>query len=146
MDSYRHVLLFGVHWLFAEHLESGGSVQKIALQCHMKCYFWEFLKSHSRTRESYLLLLKDLELFEGLSSTDCRCRSRIEPPLYAPYFWGTKHLSFFLKRLGCCSYFNSKFSACHLLMAIPSYGASRLRNFRYFSWWCNILGCWTLFL
>ncbi len=36
--------------------------------------------------------------------------------------------------------FNSKFSACHLLMAIPSYGASRLRNFRYCSW------CWPLFL
>jgi hypothetical protein len=26
MDSYRHVFLFVVHWLFAEHLESGGSV------------------------------------------------------------------------------------------------------------------------
>jgi hypothetical protein len=42
--------------------------------------------------------------------------------------------------------FNSKFSASHLLMAIPSYFASTFRNFRYCSWWCNILGCWTLFL
>jgi hypothetical protein len=43
--------------------------------------------------------------------------------------------------------FNSKFPACHLSMAIPSYGgASRLRNFTYCSSWCNILGCGTLFL
>jgi hypothetical protein len=41
--------------------------------------------------------------------------------------------------------FNSKFSACHLLET-TSYGASGLKNFRYCSWWCNGLGCWTLFL
>jgi hypothetical protein len=27
--------------------------------------------------------------------------------------------------------FNSKFPVCHLLMAIPSYGASKFRNFKY---------------
>jgi hypothetical protein len=35
MDSYRHVFLLVVRRSFAEHLESGGSVQKIGLQCHL---------------------------------------------------------------------------------------------------------------
>jgi len=38
------------------------------------------------TRESYLLLLKDLELFEDSPSTDCLCMSRIEPPSMRPVF------------------------------------------------------------
>ncbi len=66
--------------------------------------------------------------------------------LYAPNFWGTKHMIFFLEKIRVVLKFNSNFSARHLSMAILSYGAFRLRNFRYCSWWCKISGCWTLFL
>ncbi len=47
--------------------------------------------------------------------------------LYAPYFWGTKHMSFFLKRLGCCWNSIASFQRviCHwlfLLMVLPDSG------------------------
>jgi hypothetical protein len=87
MESYRHVFLLVVHRLFAEHLESGGSVQKsCSLMSLEVLVLREFLKSHSRTKESYLLFLKDLELFEGLSSADWLCMSWIEPPSMRPIF------------------------------------------------------------
>ncbi len=102
------------------------------MQPHDTC--WEFLKSQSRTRESYLLLLKDLELFEGLSSTDCLCMSRIEPASMHPIF-EVLSIWFFFEKIRVLLKFYSNFSPRHLSMAILSYGAFRLRNFRYCSWW-----------
>jgi hypothetical protein len=69
--------------------------------------------------------------------------SSIEPPSMRPIF---EVLSFFFEKIRVVLKFNSNFSARHLSIAILSYGAFRLRNFRYCSWWCKISGCWTPFL
>jgi hypothetical protein len=57
--------------------------------------------------------------------------SWIEPPSMRPIF---EVLSIYIfEKIRVVSKFNSNFSARHLSMAIPSYGAFRLRNFRYCS-------------
>jgi len=66
--------------------------------------------------------------------------------LYVAVFEALSTCFFFFEKIRVLLKFNSNFSVRHLSMAILSYGAFRLRNLRYCSWWSKISRCWTLFL
>jgi hypothetical protein len=68
-----------VNCLFAERVESDdGSIQYVAFQCDLQFLFREFMKSHSRTKVSYLLLLRTSNHFERFSA-DFLCIGWIDP-------------------------------------------------------------------
>jgi len=101
----------------------------------------EFMKSHSRTKESYLLLLRTSNHFER-SSADFLCIGWIEPPSMRQIF-EVLCIFFFSENCSVVLKFNSNISAFDLSMSTV-FLVLKSDEFRCCSRWCMISGCFTL--